>query len=55
MSEVKCAIGGEKIDTRKAYWCPDCQMWVCYNHAKTSVFSNPKCPHCNKELKKGSG
>lgn len=53
MPEPKCAICGQKIDVRKAYWCPDCQMWICYKDTNRGIMgiSIPKCPSCGHEFK----
>jgi len=55
MSQVKCAVCGESIDIRKAYWCPKHQFWLCYKHTEKGLLgiSTPKCPQCYTVLTKG--
>jgi hypothetical protein len=42
---VQCVPGGHQISLDDAYWCSQCESYVCYKHAKTSAWVNTvKCP-----------
>jgi ribosomal protein S27E len=47
MATVRCAFCGDERDPSYGYirWCPKCELWVCYKHAKTY------CPKCGGYLK----
>src|ERR1035438_6759385 len=39
------AFGGHQTSLDKAYWCSQCEQYVCYDHARKSVMVNTmKCP-----------
>jgi hypothetical protein len=43
--KVQCVPGGHQIPLDKAYWCNQCNQYMCYDHAKTSWANNTvKCP-----------
>jgi len=43
--KVQCAPGGHQIPLDKAYWCNQCEHYVCYEHARKSLMVNTiKCP-----------
>jgi hypothetical protein len=51
MPKVKCAICKKELPVENAKYCSNDEMWLCKDHVKYSVFSNPKCPKCGKEVK----
>ena len=43
--KVQCVPGGHPISINDAYWCNQCQQYLCYKHAHASTFVNTvKCP-----------
>jgi hypothetical protein len=43
--KVQCVPGGHQIPLDKAYWCNQCEHYVCYEHARKSLMVNTmKCP-----------
>jgi hypothetical protein len=44
-TSVQCVPGGHQISINDAYWCGQCQYYLCYSHAQTSFWVNTiKCP-----------
>jgi hypothetical protein len=52
--KVQCVPGGHQISLDKAYWCNQCEQYVCYDHARKSVMVNTmKCPKGHEITKAG--
>jgi len=47
MAQVSCSICRKKTDSSYGgvKYCPDCEMWFCYDHAGPG---RTQCPHCKK-------
>ena len=44
-TSVQCVPGGHQISISEAFWCGNCQYYLCYSHAQTSFWVNTiKCP-----------
>jgi len=53
-NKVQCVPGGHPIPLDKAYWCNQCEHYMCWDHANTrSLVNVVKCPkgHVIKKAK----
>ncbi|MBX3299717.1 MAG: hypothetical protein KF736_09670 [Acidobacteria bacterium] len=43
--KVKCVPGGHDISLSDAYWCNECDWYICYMHLKKAMMTTEvKCP-----------
>ncbi|MCS7224764.1 MAG: hypothetical protein NZ959_09455 [Armatimonadetes bacterium] len=55
MPREKCAITtcNREEDVRNMYWCPNCKLWLCSQHARFDFWRSKRyCPSCDKEIPK---
>lgn len=44
-NKVQCVPGGHRVHLEDAYWCEECEHYLCYEHARTSILVKiVKCP-----------
>jgi len=48
----KCIVGDHLI-LRNAYWCSNCEWYLCWDHLKKAALTNAiKCPKCGHDVKR---
>jgi hypothetical protein len=48
MAKVQCGICSKTTDSgyNGVKWCPNCQLWLCFEHGGPGA---TRCPKCKKE------
>lgn len=51
-NKVQCVPGGHQISIDDAYWCNECEYYLCYKHARSSYLTTTvKCPKGHEIVK----
>jgi len=54
--KVQCAICGHEMWPSEAYYCSNCEIWICRGCAGVAglgaLFSDARCPRCGRKLKR---
>jgi hypothetical protein len=48
---VQCVPGGHQIPIEKAYWCNECNQYLCFLHGKSHLGSTFTCRKGHKVSK----